>query len=145
MAVPARSEEGGGLVLIGRRELCSINSWSHNVPALVSGKDRCVLFIHPDDARARGLSEGDRALLESRTHSDRVRVHITDEMRRGVVSLPHGWGHAASAAWQSVAGEKAGVSANDWTDERLIEPIIGQSVLNGVPVTLAADEKVVAA
>ncbi|MEE8310894.1 MAG: molybdopterin-dependent oxidoreductase, partial [Candidatus Binatia bacterium] len=142
MAAPVDDRQ---LVLIGRRELRSINSWSHNVPALVSGKDRCVLYIHPDDARKRELTDGDTALLESRTHTDRVRVHVTDEMRPGVVSLPHGWGHAATARWQRVAGENAGVSANDWTDDRLIEPIIGQSILNGVPVTLAAAEKVAAA
>jgi anaerobic selenocysteine-containing dehydrogenase len=62
---------------------------------------------------------------------------VTDEMRPGVVSLPHGWGHEASAAWQRVAGAHAGVSVNDWTDDAVVEPIIGQSILNGVPVSLA--------
>ncbi len=135
----------GALVLIGRRELRSINSWGHNVPALVSGKVRCRLHIHPDDARERGLADGDTAVLESRTHTGRVEVVVSDEMRPGVVSLPHGWGHGASAPWQRVAGEHAGVSANDWTDDRLVEPIIGQSILNGVPVSVVAAAKVVAA
>jgi len=141
----ARPTAADALVLIGRRELRSINSWAHNVPALVAGKERCRLYVHPDDARARGLADGDAAVLESRTHRGPVRVHVTDEMRPGVVSLPHGWGHAASTPWQRVAGAHAGVSANDWTDDRLVEPIIAQTVLNGVPVTLAAAEKVAAA
>lgn len=54
----------------------------------------------------------------------------------GVVSLPHGWGHGDVARWQSVAGRRPGVSANDWTDDEDLEPIIGQSILNGVPVRL---------
>lgn len=61
---------------------------------------------------------------------------MTDEMRPGVVSLPHGWGHAASASWQRVAGAHPGVSVNDWTDDGTVEGIVGQSILNGVPVRL---------
>ena len=73
-------------------------------------------------------------MLESRVHRGAVRVRVTDEMRPGVVSLPHGWGHAASAPWQRVAGSHPGVSANDWTDDGDVEAVVGQSILNGVPV-----------
>jgi anaerobic selenocysteine-containing dehydrogenase len=125
-----------GLVLIGRRELRSNNSWMHNVPSLVSGRERCVLYVHPDDAARYEVRDGELAVLESRVHRGEVRVAVTDEMRPGVVSLPHGWGHAASAPWQKVAGSHAGVSINDWVDDAVVEPIIGQSILNGVPVRL---------
>jgi anaerobic selenocysteine-containing dehydrogenase len=126
-----------GLVLIGRRELRSNNSWMHNVPALVSGRERCTLYVHPDDATRYAVRHGELAILESRVHRGEVRVEVTDDMRPGVVSLPHGWGHADSAPWQSVAGNHRGVSANDWVDDGVVEPIIGQSILNGVPVRLA--------
>ena len=126
-----------GLVLIGRRELRSNNSWMHNVPALVSGRERCVLYVHPDDAARYEVRDGEMAVLESRVHRGEVRVAVTDDMRPGVVSLPHGWGHADSAPWQSVAGNNPGVSVNDWVDDAVVEPIIGQSILNGVPVRLA--------
>ncbi len=124
------------LVLIGRRELRSNNSWMHNVPSLVSGRERCVLYVHPDDAARYAVRDGEMAILESRVHRGEVRVAVTDDMRPGVVSLPHGWGHADSAAWQKVAGSHAGVSINDWVDDSVVEPIIGQSILNGVPVRL---------
>ena len=65
-----------------------------------------------------------------------VPVRVTDEVMPGVVSLPHGWGHGASAPWQSVAGSHAGVSANDFTDDQRVESVVGQSILNGVPVRL---------
>ncbi len=130
-----------GLVLIGRRELRSNNSWMHNVPSLVSGRDRCVLLVHPDDAARYGVRDGEMTILESRVHRGEVRVAVNDEMRPGVVSLPHGWGHAESARWQKVAGEHAGVSFNDWVDDAVVEPIIGQSILNGVPVRLGPSSR----
>jgi anaerobic selenocysteine-containing dehydrogenase len=133
----AAARDRDGLVLIGRRELRSNNSWMHNVEALVSGRERCVLYVHPDDAARCGVRDGEMAVLASRVHRGEVRVQVTDDMLPGVVSLPHGWGHATSAGWQRVAGVRPGVSANDWTDDAVVEPIIGQSILNGVPVTLA--------
>ena len=89
-----------------------------------------------EDAARRGLHDGCVAVLASRVHRGEVRVEVTDEMMPGVVSLPHGWGHGTSAQWQRVAGSRPGVSANDWTDDAVFEPLIGQSILNGVPVTL---------
>jgi anaerobic selenocysteine-containing dehydrogenase len=133
-----RVPEPGELLLIGRRDLRSNNSWMHNVPALMRGKDRCVLFVHPDDARRLGVVSGANAVLESRVYQGQVTVHITDEVRPGVVSLPHGWGHGTSARWQSVAGQHAGVSFNDWADDEAVDSMVGQSILNGVPVRLRA-------
>lgn len=124
------------LLLIGRRELRTCNSWMHNVPALVAGRDRCVLYVHPDDAARTGVRDGDEAVLESRVHTGSLPIRVTDDVRPGVVSLPHGWGHAAAAPWQSVAGNHPGVSINDWTDDERTESVVGQSVLNGVPVRL---------
>ena len=126
------------LLLVGRREQRTCNSWMHNVEALVRGRERCVLYVHPEDAQRVGVADGDIAVLESRVHTGTLRVQITDEMRPGVVSLPHGWGHTEAAPWQRVAGAHPGTSANDWTDDQLVESIVGQSVLNGVPVRLRA-------
>jgi anaerobic selenocysteine-containing dehydrogenase len=110
----------------------------HNVPSLVSGAERCLLFVHPKDAAERGIGDGEVALMESRVHRAPVRVQLTEDIAPGVVSLPHGWGHAASAKWQRVAGKHPGVSVNDWTDEAVVEDVVGQSVLNGVPVRISA-------
>jgi anaerobic selenocysteine-containing dehydrogenase len=130
--------DGADLLLIGRRDLRSNNSWMHNVDALVRGRERCVLFVHPTDAARAGLRDSEPAVLESRVHVGEVPVRVTEEVMPGVVSLPHGWGHAASLPWQRVAGAHAGVSVNDWTDDQLVESVVGQSVLNGVPVRLRA-------
>ena len=125
-----------GLLLIGRREIRTNNSWMHNVPSLVSGAERCLLFVHPKDAGLRGIEDGEQAVLESRVHRGTVRVRVTDEVTPGVVSLPHDWGHATAAPWQRVAGRRPGVSLNAWTDEAEVENVGGQAILNGVPVQL---------
>jgi anaerobic selenocysteine-containing dehydrogenase len=124
------------LVLIGRRELRSNNSWTHNVPSLVSGKERCVLLVHPQDAERLGIRDAEIAVLESRVHAGPVSVRVSDEIHHSVVSLPHGWGHAGLAQWQKTAAAHAGVSVNNWTDDQDVEEIVGQSILNGVPVRL---------
>lgn len=125
-----------GLLLIGRRDLRSSNSWMHNIEALVSGRERCVLLVHPGDAERAGVRDGETAMLESRVYRGPVPVHVTDEMMQGVVSLPHGWGHRNIGRWQKVASARAGVSMNDWTDDGDVEVVVGQSILNGIPVEL---------
>ena len=126
------------MLLIGRREVRTCNSWIHNAPSMVSGRERCVLYVHPEDADRSGLSDGDLARIESRVHCGDVRVYVTEEMMPGVVSLPHGWGHSDVEPWQGVAGAHPGVSVNDWTDDQDVEWVVGQSILNGVPVRLSA-------
>jgi anaerobic selenocysteine-containing dehydrogenase len=132
------SDPPSALLLIGRRELRSNNSWMHNVPRLIRGRPRCLLFVNPADAARLGLHDGGRAVMASRVHRAEVTVHITDEVREGVVSFPHGYGHAAVKRWQRVAGAQPGESANDWVDDADVERVCGMSILNGVPVALEA-------
>jgi anaerobic selenocysteine-containing dehydrogenase len=124
------------LVLVGRRQLRSNNSWMHNSQRLVKGKPRCTLLVHPTDAEAHGLNTGDRARLRSRVGEVEVPVEVSDEMMPGVVSLPHGWGHGRPGVGLRIATAHAGVSMNDLTDANEVDALTGTAVLNGVPVTL---------
>ncbi|MDX2170267.1 MAG: molybdopterin oxidoreductase family protein [Deltaproteobacteria bacterium] len=127
-----------GLVLIGRRDLRSNNSWMHNAPVLVKGKPRCTMLVHPDDAARLGLADGRLARVRSRAGQIDVPVEVSDAMRRGVVSIPHGWGHDLPGIQIGVAQAHAGVSCNRLVDEREIDPLSGNAVLNGVPVRVEA-------
>jgi anaerobic selenocysteine-containing dehydrogenase len=124
-----------GPVLVGRRHLRSNNSWMHNLPMLVKGPPRCTLQVHPDDAARYGLADGEAAELRSRTGSAQAEVEVTDEVMPGVVSLPHGWGHDAGS--MAVAAAHAGTNSNVLSDERLLDAVSGNAVLNGIPVQLA--------
>jgi hypothetical protein len=121
------------MVLIGRRQLRSNNSWMHNVPRLVGGSNRCTLQIHPDDVTRLGL--GDRARISSASGDLVVELEATDTIMPGVVSLPHGWGHGGTA--QKVAAAHAGVNANELTGGAGLDVPSGNAVFNGVPVTVA--------
>jgi anaerobic selenocysteine-containing dehydrogenase len=136
--LPAEADGGAadGLVLIGRRDLRSNNSWMHNSRRLVKGPARCTLLVHPEDAATRRLATGDLAALESEAGSVTVAVEVSDTVRRGVVSLPHGWGHDRDGVRLGVAGEHAGVSANDVTSERYLDTLSGNAAFNGLPVTV---------
>jgi anaerobic selenocysteine-containing dehydrogenase len=128
---------GDGLVLIGRRQLRSNNSWMHNLPVLVKGKPRCTLHVHPDDAGRLELVDGEDATVRSRTGELVALVEVTDAVMPGVVSLPHGWGHDVPGTSQQVASEQLGPNSNLLADEQLIDVPSGNAVLNGIPVELA--------
>jgi anaerobic selenocysteine-containing dehydrogenase len=129
-------ERNGGMVLIGRRQLRSNNSWMHNLPALVKGKDRCTLHIHPDDAERLALNDGGRALVSSSAGRIEAPVELTDAIMPGVVSIPHGWGHDVPGVRMRVASEHAGVNSNVLADETRVDPVSGNAVLNGIPVEI---------
>jgi anaerobic selenocysteine-containing dehydrogenase len=122
------------LLLIGRRNQRSNNSWMHNVPRLMKGRERCTLLVHPDDARRLEIESGDRVVVTSKTGRIVVPVQLSDEVMPGVVSLPHGWGHTRPGTRLGCAHEQPGASANDLTDDRVVDSSCGNAVLNGVPV-----------
>jgi anaerobic selenocysteine-containing dehydrogenase len=134
------NEPAGALVLTGRRELRSNNSWCHNSLRLVKGPVRCTLRMHPDDAAPRGIVAGDRVRIASRAGEVTAPVELSDEMMRGVVSLPHGWGHDRPGVRLSVASAHAGVSVNDVTDAQVIDALCGTASLTGVPVEVTRAE-----
>jgi anaerobic selenocysteine-containing dehydrogenase len=123
-----------GLVLVSRRHIRSKNSWMHNVKVLVKGKDRCTLLIHPDDATAAGVVDGAIARVSSEAGAIDVPVEVSDEMMRGVVSLPHGWGHDKPGARLSVAREHAGVNNNLLAPGHFVDVLSGNAAVNGIPV-----------
>jgi anaerobic selenocysteine-containing dehydrogenase len=127
----------GQVVLVGRRDLRSNNSWMHNLEILVKGKERCTLHVHPDDARRFGLEAGGTARVSSRTGAVEVVVEVTDGIMPGVVSIPHGWGHDVEGVQLSVAGGRPGVNSNLLADTTLFDPLSGNAVLNGIPVEVA--------
>ncbi len=128
----------GQLLLIGRRHVRSNNSWMHNFHRLVKGKSRHQLLMHPDDLASRQLQDGQRVRISSRVGEVEVEVQASSDMMPGVVSLPHGFGHARAGVHMEIARGQPGASANDLTDERQCDAVSGNAALNGVPVQVVA-------
>jgi anaerobic selenocysteine-containing dehydrogenase len=123
----------GQMVLIGRRQLRSNNSWMHNIPALVKGRERCTMWVNPNDAARLGLGDGERARLRSEAGEITAPVEVTDAIMPGVVSIPHGWGHDVPGVRMRVAADHPGVNSNVLAPPA-VDPISGNAVLNGIPV-----------
>jgi anaerobic selenocysteine-containing dehydrogenase len=127
------------LVLVSRRHLRSNNTWLHNVPALMKGKDRCTLLIHPDDAARCGIADDDVVTVKSEAGEIKVPVEVTDAIKPGVVSMPHGWGHGKPGTRMSVANNSPGVNTNALSPPTFVDEPSGNGALNGIPVTIIGD------
>ncbi|MFE4458359.1 molybdopterin-dependent oxidoreductase [Nocardia tengchongensis] len=125
------------LVLVNRRQLRSNNSWMHNVPALMTGSNRCTLQVHPDDATRLGLVEGEPATVTSESGSLTVPVELDSGIRPGVVCLPHGWGHDRPGARTAVASAHPGVNSNILSPPGFVDVPSGNAAVNGIPVTVS--------
>ena len=124
------------LLLIGRRQLRSNNSWMHNSERLVKGPRRCTLLMNPSDAAARDISVGQQVHVCSRTGSLEIPVEISEEIMPGVISIPHGWGHDRLGIQIAVAEQHAGASINDLTDDQSIDALCGTAAFNGTWVSV---------
>ncbi|MCX5202212.1 molybdopterin-dependent oxidoreductase [Streptomyces sp. NBC_00237] len=124
------------LLLVGRRHLRSNNSWMHNLPALNGGSNRCTLQLHPQDAARLGVTDGSPVRIRGAGGEIEAPAELTETLRAGVVSLPHGWGHDRSGTRLSVASARPGANVNQLLDGTLLDPLSGTAVLNGFEVTL---------
>ena len=137
----AEHTSNGHLLLIGRRQLRSNNSWMHNSERLVKGnpaKPQCSILMNPTDAANRDLLHGQKVVVRSRVGSIVLPIEVSEEIMPGVVSIPHGWGHDRDGNQQAVAREHAGASINDLTDQQSVDALCGTAAFNGTPVTVAA-------
>ena len=126
------------MVLVGRRQLRTANSWTQNVQVLVRGKDSCVAQLHPDDAGRIGLVDGATATIRSAAGSIDVPVEVTDVVMPGVVCVPYGWGHGLPG--HAPGGGRPvtpGSTSTSSPTPPIVDPISGNAVLNGIPVTVA--------
>jgi anaerobic selenocysteine-containing dehydrogenase len=131
--------DGYDLTLIGRRNLRSNNSWMHNSRRLTKGADRCTALMNPADANSRGLEDGAAVRVVSRIGEIEVPLEVSDEIRPGVVSVPHGYGHSTreGVGWKH-AGSLPGASVNDITDPSVIDSLTGNAAFNSVRVKVEA-------
>lgn len=125
------------LHLIGRRHLRSNNSWMHNVPAMVKGRERCTVLMHPDDAAARGLADRQSVTVTSPTGKIEVPVEVSDEIRAGTVAIPHGWGHDVEGVGWSTARANAGRNVNLLHDPSVVDTFTGNGALNATRVRVS--------
>lgn len=104
------------LTLTPRRQLRHMNAVHYR-----EGDEPRVL-LHPDDATANGIADGDLVEIASATGSLRLPAEVTAANARGSVSVPHGW---------------AGSNVNQLTSRTDIDILTGMPLLSGTAVTVA--------
>jgi anaerobic selenocysteine-containing dehydrogenase len=127
----------GGMMLVGRRQLRSNNSWMHNLPSLRGGSNRCTVQVHEQDAAKLGIEDGKPVRVTSSSGSVELPAEVCDSVMPGVVSIPHGWGHGVDGVGWNVAAGDGGTNSNTLAPSDLIDELSGNAVLNGIPVTVA--------
>ncbi|HEY0404769.1 MAG TPA: molybdopterin-dependent oxidoreductase, partial [Pyrinomonadaceae bacterium] len=123
-------------ILIGRRHVRDNNSWLHNSARLVKGKNRCTLLINPLDAEKLNAQNNQLLRVSSRVGAIELPCEITEDIGRGVVSIPHGYGHGREGIRLDTAKKHAGMSINDLTDDRIVDELTGNAAFSNVKVRL---------
>jgi anaerobic selenocysteine-containing dehydrogenase len=120
--------------LIGRRHLRNNNSWMHNSKLLMKGKNRCTVLMSSKDANNLSITDHQKIKIISNVGSIELPVEISDEMKEGVLSIPHGFGHNRNGTKIKLAEENAGESINDLTDDNKIDKLTGNANFSGTRV-----------
>ncbi len=124
-------------LLISKRHVTTHNSWTHNFEEFVSGsRSTNYLYMHPDDLSGIGVKEGDLVDINSQTGMVRVACKSLPDLMKGVVALPHGWGHQSTQL--QIARKTRGVNVNILAADgvRGIDPLSGMVHLTGIPVSV---------
>ncbi len=136
LKVEAKQSDEFPFALIGRRHLRDNNSWLHNSERLVKGKNRCTILVNSADAENLQIASGQSIKVSSRVGAVEIPCEVSDKIMRGVVSIPHGYGHARNGVKLDTAKNHAGVSLNDLTDDRVLDELTGNAAFSNVKVRL---------
>jgi len=120
----------GQLVLIGQRERRSHNSWMHNSPHIRQPSGNRAL-IHPADAEALSIADGDEIEIGTDQGAVRLLVRLTDEMRPGVLAVPHGWGHKGVPVQRAAALPGANINEVIPGGYANLERVSGMAIMMG--------------
>lgn len=130
------------LKLITKRAVTTHNSWTHNLEEFIAGERHTnYLYMHPEDAQQRGITQGSIVEVSTKTGKVRLPVKLLAELMVGTVALPHGWGHQTSG--YSVASKTQGVNVNILAADgpQGIDPVSGMAHLTGFLVDVAPTQE----
>jgi formate dehydrogenase len=132
-------EPESGFKLISRRAHNTHNSWTQNIGELTKGEKAKTnyLYMHPKDAECMDIKDGDTVDVRSKTSVIRLPVEFLEDLKPGVVAIPHGWGHQHAKGLShasKLSGANVNILASDGPDE--VEEISGMVHLTGIDVTI---------
>lgn len=125
------------LLVAGERRSYNANT-IYRDPAWRKTDPDGALKVHPEDAEAMGLSDGEWARCESRRGSVVVRIEVNDSVRPGCVTLPHGYGmeHPSDGGDR----RRTGAHINYLSSAEDMDPVAGTPYHKHIPVRLTRVE-----
>lgn len=106
-------------LIAGERRTYNANAVIRNLEWAKTDKEG-YLKIHPTDAANHGIEEGDVVKLTSTSNSVKILATLTSEVRKGVLSMPHGHG---LNDFKNKNFRKVGVMPNLLTDADYCDPL----------------------
>lgn len=122
------------MLLINRRTRESMNSWLNETPSLFEQQRHNAIELHPDDAAALGVENGQWARVSSAVGNIELPVTIVDGGRPGVVAVAHGWGARVYDPKSGAAPLALGANRNLLIDRRDFDPFSQTPSMNATPV-----------
>ena len=126
------------LLLIGKRTLNMMNSWQMDLPNARKREQTLTCELHPLDAAALGIADGDRVEVVSSVGRIELAAELSPLLKSGTVCIQHGWGsrvfdpaRAGEVAWV------AGVNRNLLVDHRHTDPFSGTPKFNSTAVRVS--------
>jgi anaerobic selenocysteine-containing dehydrogenase len=125
------------LKLVSRREHAVYNSVGHRLPALQRRRPYNPVYLHPDDAAALGVTDGDRLSITTAQGEVFGQAELADDLRPGVISVAHGFPNQRGLSKDS-PGQNPGTSVSALLDdETRYDPISGLPLMSAVPVRVS--------
>lgn len=132
-ATPVIVTEDFPLTLItGERILESKCTNLRGIDSLVARQHGNFLRIHPDDAAACSVRDGEPVVVSTRNGSVSIEAKVPPDIRKGVVSMASGWGRRLFHP-RSDDIVYQGANANELTDDLNLDPVVGMPVYNAIP------------
>ncbi len=129
-----KTRQPNEFLMIGRRNLKTMNSWLHNIESLWRQKQEPKLLINKHDAERLNLNNNEFVAVENERGEIKVPIEITEDILSGVVCYPHGWGHKNPHL--SFANQHPGENVNVLTSSYELEKLSGMPLMNGYKVRL---------
>lgn len=131
-------------ILSSRRDRESMNSWMNDNRRLFEHQRGNQAEMHIEDMEALKLEEGDAVRIRSATGQIELTVTAASGGRRGVVTIPHGWGSRVFEPRQPGQYRRWGENRNRLVDNQRMDPLSQTPLLNMTRVRVEPVEQLAA-
>jgi formate dehydrogenase len=121
------------ILISGERSPHTKNTNLRGLTSLLDKQPENFARINSEDAASLSIHDGDTLEISTDKGTVKIKAMITDKIRKGVISIGHGWGRKPFHPDMPRAGKQEGVNVNLLTDDSRLEPLVGMPIYNSIP------------